>query len=181
MVNDIVRAVKLELEFIFGGEASILQRSNFKNGNWPSYKMPLITIHLQPGDESQQMLGGWTMEDWRITLSVYTHTPDLGGTDPTSFSDDQLEIIEQVQTAFSDYAVFNTAEMQALQPNYGTRWTYMGKTEAEALEHPDGLCLGMAIHFDTISLYEKTTGFVCTTPLSTITEINPPANTPSGQ
>lgn len=180
MINDIIRAVKQELLYIFGAEASILQRSNFKSSEWPSYKMPLITIRTTPGSESQQMPGGWIMEDWEIVLSVYVRDSDLSGMD-VEFNDDDTLLFEKVRDSFANYAVFNTSYMKDLATNYGTSWTYEHMTEAEPLEHPDGLCLGMSIHFGTISVYDKTAGFVEQTPLQTVTQLDTPANNPEGQ
>lgn len=158
-------------------DCSIILRTNFKSSDWPTYKMPLITIKVASSPDTSQFMGGLTEEDYVITLSAYNYEPDNSGMDQTGYSANLIDnVVSPLRRVFSNYALFKSAEMQTLKPTYGTRLTLVGMHEAEALEHPDGLILGEAVSFDSVSFDVTTTGFVEQTPLDTINVVDPPAD-----
>lgn len=161
MKGEIINGVMKEINYLYGDTGcSVLFRTDFKPSNWPTYKMPLILIDIEPGGDFQQMLGGLTMADWRFYLSAYNYFPDISGLDPTSFSTDTQNHGDILRRQFSNYAVFKTDEMKKTYTDYGIRWTLSDVVAAEKLEHPDGLIDGDRIEFDTISWDIKTIGTV---------------------
>lgn len=159
MNDELIYAVQQELLALFKvNKATIILHTDFKESNWPTYMMPLVLISIEAGDLSQQLLGGVTMEDWTISLSVYNHRPDISGMNPKDTSAKATKIWDNVRRHFSNFAVFITKEMVDVQNKYGFRWTYSGKTEAVGLEHPDGLCMGKAYNFGVVGLDEDTSG-----------------------
>lgn len=160
-MNDALQyAIQQEMLALFKvSKATIILHDDFKESNWPTYMMPLVLISIEPGDLSQQLLGGVTMEDWTISFSVYNHRPDISGMNPTNHSAQTTKIWDVVRRHFSTFSTFLTKEMIAVQIKYGFKWTYLGKTSAVGLEHPDGLCMGKAYNFGVVGLDEDTSGF----------------------
>lgn len=172
MEGELIYAIQKELAIRFP-DSSVLFRTDFKHEDWPTYKMPLVIFNIEGGGDTEQFLGGTTMEDWAVSIAVYNLMPDNSGEDSTDYSANRIEIASFARRYFSNFTIFQSPEMLALINDFGTRWTLVGVGRAEHLQHPDGTCKGHAIHFDTISLDRMTTGSVQQTPLTTITTIDP--------
>lgn len=175
MLGALIFGLQQEILAQFGEDCSILLRTDYRPANMATYKMPLILIAVEASEATMQFMGGLTEEDYMITLSAYNYEPDNSGMDQTGYSANLIDnVLSPLRRVFSNYSTFKSAAMRALNPTYGTRLTLVGMHKAEALEHPDGLILGEAITFDSISFDNKTTGFVEQTPLQTINVVNPP-------
>lgn len=159
MIDELQYGIQQEVLAMLGvSGGTVILHTDFKDINWPTYIMPLILISFDVGDLNQQFLGGTTMEDWTISFSAYTHRPDVSGLDPTGNAAANTLIIDTVRRRFSAYAQFASDDLIAAINKYGFKFTYMGKSEAEPLEHPEGLCFGKKVIFGCVGLDEETEG-----------------------
>lgn len=176
MTGEIIYAVQQEILALFADTgASFILRDDFKSSDWPSYKLPLVVAKVEEDNEDvMEYPGGLTQLGWRFILSGYNYQPNQDGSDPTDYSATRINVIDTIRTHFKTFGVFTTPEMATAFTNYGIRWTLSGIQDAEQLEHPDGMVLGKAIVFDTISFDRTTRGWNDVTPLQTIQQIGYP-------
>lgn len=156
--GEIIYAFSQELKALFAdGSVTILVKTDNKNNQQPTYKLPLVEIDMQPGGDSGEFLGGLTMEDYHLSLSVYNYqqgTPE----DTTDYSATLIDIVDIVRQKFVNFAVFLAPEMAAAFAAYGMRMTYSGSGEAHPLEHADGLADGTAIRFSVVAFDNTVAG-----------------------
>lgn len=137
---------------------TVLLKSNYKKADMPTYAMPLVIVEITPGSDSMQMLGGFTMKCWIIDISFYNHVVNTNGYDTTPYSSDLLSGVDDIRVLFSNFSIFKSPEMLSALNVYGMKITYEGDYKAEHLEHPDGLCIGERIRFDTVAWDDRTLG-----------------------
>lgn len=173
MEGEILYGVQKEIENLFSGSGcTVILKTDFSSAKWPTYKMPLILIDIEPGNDTQQMIGGLTMMDWQFSLSAYNYMPNIGGKDPTNYSATRINVADKLRVHFSAFAVMVAKEMLLVFTQYGIKWTLSGLHKADPLEHPNGLCKGHKIIFDTISWDLLTVGSEEKIALQTIEQDN---------
>lgn len=178
MVDEIIYGVQQEINALFlDTGCTVILKADFKANSWPTYKMPLVLIDVEEGDDTMQLLGGVTMMDWSFDLSAYNYMPDITGLDPTPYSAERTEIADKLRRHFSNFANWVTPEMIQAYTDYKVRWTLSRVGKADQLEHPDGLCKGFKFGFSTISLDYETAGSVPGPGLNDINQVDlPPAH-----
>lgn len=185
MLGEITKALLEETKELLSGTGATVQ---FRT-NWLAKKVPdnngnLVLMDIQDGADSVQFPGGLTMTAYRFNFNSYNYQPDATVDDPTDFSTNLMNFIDDIRQHFSkslpgalpisgDTNMWLTQAMTDIWNQYGFFLTFSGITGADPID-TEGLLFGFKISFESTALDSVTLFTENDIALQTITQINNP-------
>lgn len=162
-----------------GTGAQVMLKTNFLIKKTPDNTGNFVLLDIDDAPESLQYPGGLTRMDWKWGLSTYNYEPDAMVDDPTDYSTNLLNFIDQIRQHFSlaQYGAngqWLSTEMANVFDTYGFQMTFFGITKADPIDQ-DGVIMGFKIDFESTALDSVTDYVIDTVIAQNVNQVdNPP-------
>lgn len=188
MIGELTNAIIKECQaLLLSTGAQVMLKTQFLNSKIPDYNGTLVLIDIDAAPDSVQYPGGLTRMDWKYGFCSYAYEPDAYTDDPTDYSADLLNFIDQIRRHFTanfgghlstiptiEGTGWLSQEMVDAWDNYGFQLTLGGLTIADNINQT-GLIMGYKINMETTALDSQTEYVIDTVELNNINQIsNPP-------
>lgn len=157
MTDKIIAALKLEAKALVANtgkfQGEFVMATDYKDTGEVTYSFPLVMLYMSAAHDSEPFCGGAMKVNWNFSFAVYYYDPNSYVDDESGYSEQLALPLDIVRAHFGGTnRLWLTPGMAALQQNYGTRFTWDGITPAPRLKHADGLAMGFAHLFASVSV-----------------------------
>lgn len=184
MIDEIIAAMQQECKALVAALdddviGQYVLRTDYKDTGDITYTFPLLVMYMADAQQSESFCGGATSMQWNFSLAVYAYDPNVYGDDDSGYSESLTKPIDTVRRHFSPpNRMWLTQVLKDVQQKYSFSLTFDGNHKAPPLKYGDGLALGYALLFGSVSIDNETDSVeYSTTTLNEVVQVNYPPTT----